>query len=96
MEISASSVSRYSLLGVPYSNKSFEYFTGLGDDLNESETYLTKLSKARKNYGSNWAFSPYFFSRVGNWYNVSLSEESTALTYNHFSVRTLLRSSSNY
>jgi hypothetical protein len=53
MEISASSVSRYSLLGLPYSNKSFEYFTGLGDDLNESETYLNKLSKARKNYGSN-------------------------------------------
>jgi hypothetical protein len=53
IEISASSVSRYSLLGLPYSNKSFEYFTGLGDDLNESETYLTKLGKARKNYGSN-------------------------------------------
>jgi hypothetical protein len=53
IEISASSVSRYSLLGLPYSNKSFEYFTGLGDDLNESETYLTKLTKARKNYGSN-------------------------------------------
>jgi hypothetical protein len=40
-------------LGLPYSNKSFEYFTGLGDDLNESETYLLKLAKARKNYGSN-------------------------------------------
>jgi hypothetical protein len=53
MEISASSVSRYSLLGLPYSNKSFEYFTVLGDDLNDSDTYLIKLSKARKNYGSN-------------------------------------------
>jgi hypothetical protein len=53
MEISASSVSRYSLLGVPYQTNSFEYFTGLGDDLNESETYLIKLSKARKNYGTN-------------------------------------------
>jgi hypothetical protein len=53
MEVSASSVSRYSLLGLPYSNKSFEYSTSLGDDLNESETYLTKLGKARKNYGSN-------------------------------------------
>jgi hypothetical protein len=53
MEISASSVSRYSLLGLPYSNKSFEYFTGLGDDLNDSETYLVKLGKARKNYGAN-------------------------------------------
>jgi hypothetical protein len=53
MEVSASSVSRYSLLGLPYPSKSFEYFTGLGDDLNDSETYLIKLTKARKNYGSN-------------------------------------------
>jgi hypothetical protein len=53
LEVAASSVSRYSLLGLPYSNKSFEYFTGLGDDLNDSETYLIKLAKARKNYSSN-------------------------------------------
>lgn len=61
IEIAASSVSRYSLLGLPYSNKSFEYFTGLGDDLNDSETYLVKLSKARKNYNTNWSFTPFFF-----------------------------------
>jgi hypothetical protein len=53
IEISASSVSRYSLLGLPYSSKSFEYSTGLGDDLGDSETYLNKIGKARKNYGSN-------------------------------------------
>jgi hypothetical protein len=53
IEVSASSVSRYSLLGVPYSTKLFEYTTNLGDELNESETYLLKLSKARKNYMSN-------------------------------------------
>jgi hypothetical protein len=53
MEVSASSVSRYSLLGLPYPSKLFEYVTGLGDELNESETYLTKLTKARKNYGGN-------------------------------------------
>jgi hypothetical protein len=96
MEISASSVSRYSLLGLPYSNKSFEYFTGLGDDLNDSETYLTKLNKARKNYGSNWAFTPYFYSRVSNWYSSDLSTENTSLLYNNLSVRVFLKNSSNY
>jgi hypothetical protein len=96
MEVSASSVSRYSLSGLPYSNKSFEYFTGLGDDLNDSETYLTKLSKARKNYGSNWAFTPYFFSRVSNWYSQDFSTESTSLLNNNLSVRVSLRNSSNY
>ena len=52
--------SKSSIIGRPNSehcdkkqNKSFEYFTGLGDDLSESETYLTKLGKARKNYVSN-------------------------------------------
>jgi hypothetical protein len=53
IEIAASSVSRYSLLGLPYSTKLFEYNTSVGDDLSESETYLTKLGKARKNYISN-------------------------------------------
>jgi hypothetical protein len=96
MEVSASSVSRYSLLGLPYLSKSFEYFTGLGDDLSEAETYLTKLSKARKNYGSNWSFTPYFFSRVSNWYKNDYAIESTSLVYNHLSVRTLLQNSSNY
>lgn len=96
MEISASSVSRYSLLGVPYSNKSFEYFTGLGDDLNDSETYLTKLSKARKNYGSNWSFSPYFFSRVSNWYRLDVSNENTLNSSNYLSTRVALKSSYNY
>jgi hypothetical protein len=66
MEVAASSPSRYSLLGLPYSSKNFEYSTNIGDELSESETYLLKLSKARKNYMSNWAFTPYFYSRVSN------------------------------
>lgn len=96
MEISASSVSRYSLLGLPYSNKSFEYFTGLGDDLNESETYLTKLGKARKNYGSNWSFTPYFFSRVSNWYSQDLSVELSWKYDNYLTTRIFLKNAQNY
>jgi heme/copper-type cytochrome/quinol oxidase subunit 2 len=95
MEISASSVSRYSLIGLPYSNKSFEYFTGLGDDLNESETYLNKLGKARKNYGSNWAFTPYFFSRVSNWYSTDLYADNYT-NNNYLSLKLSLRSSHSY
>jgi hypothetical protein len=71
LEVQPSSVARYSLLGVPYSNKSFEYKTQLGDDLNESETYLIRLSRARRNYMSNWAFSPYFYQRLSNWSNLN-------------------------
>jgi hypothetical protein len=50
MEVQPSSVARYSLLGVPYTNKSFEYTTGTGDEINESEVYLIRLARARKNY----------------------------------------------
>jgi hypothetical protein len=70
LEIQPSSVARYSLIGLPYSNKNFEFKTQLGDDLNESETYLIRLSRARKNYLANWAFSPYFYQRLSNWTNL--------------------------
>jgi hypothetical protein len=53
MEVQPSSVARYSLLGVPYSTKNFEYATSAGDEINDSETYLIKLAKARKSYLSN-------------------------------------------
>jgi len=66
IEVAASSVSRYSLLGLPYSTKLFEYTTNLSDELSESESYLIKLSKARKNYTTNWSFTPFFFLRVNN------------------------------
>jgi hypothetical protein len=66
IEIQPSSVARYSLLGVPYTNKSFEYNTPVGDELNDSENYLIRLARARKNYMSNWAYAPYFYSRAAN------------------------------
>lgn len=68
IEIQPSSVARYSLSGVPYFNKSTEYDTQKGDELNESENYINRLSRARKNYMPNWAHTPYFYARVSNWY----------------------------
>jgi|TARA_B110000240_G_scaffold151320_1_gene167665 hypothetical protein len=50
MEVQPSSVARYSLLGVPYTNKSFEYTTQQGDEINDSEGYLIRLARSRKNY----------------------------------------------
>lgn len=46
-------MARYSLSGVPYFNKSYEYDTQKGDELNESENYVNRLSRARKNYMPN-------------------------------------------
>jgi hypothetical protein len=94
IEIQPSSVARYSLLGLPYVNKSFEYTTGVGDEINDSENYLIKLSRARKNYMSNWARTPYFYARVSNWYKTpsnmnslfsetSLKNTKTSLLLSH-------------
>lgn len=76
IEVQPSSVARYSLLGVPYTNKSFEYTTPVGDEINDSENYLIRLARARKNYMSNWAYSPYFYSRISNWYKTSTTSSS--------------------
>jgi len=71
VEVQPSSIARYSLLGVPYPNKYFEYNTQSGNEVRDSETYLTRLSKARKNYIPNWALTPYLHSRVSNWYTLN-------------------------
>jgi heme/copper-type cytochrome/quinol oxidase subunit 2 len=68
MEVQPSSISRYSLLGLPYLNKSFDYSSSLSEEIQDSEDYLTKLSKARKNYLSNWSYSPYFYTRTSAWF----------------------------
>ena len=84
LEIQPSSTARYSLLGLPYTSKSFEYSTAAGDEINDSENYLIKLSRARKNYLSNWARTPYFYSRVTNWYKTP-KELQSLFTHNSIS-----------
>jgi hypothetical protein len=53
MEVQPSSIAKYSLAGLPYSNKAYEFATSLGEELTESENYLSKLAHARKNYMTN-------------------------------------------
>jgi hypothetical protein len=74
LEVQPSSIAKYSLAGLPYLSKTFEYSTQLGDELNDSENYLTKLARARKNYMPNWAYSPYFFMKVTNWFSGDYSQ----------------------
>lgn len=94
IEVQPSSVARYSLSGVPYFNKGYEYDTQKGDELNESENYVNRLSRARKNYMPNWAHTPYFYARVSNWYRFDNN------IYNSYSdlssTKLLLTSTYNY
>ena len=96
MEVQPSSVARYSLLGVPYSNKSFEYTTQLGDEINDSEVYLTRLARSRKNYMTTWAYTPFLYTRLASWYQ---NNENTTNLFNTTSVpqlQSLLSTSSLY
>ena len=73
-EIQAASSARFSLLGVPYTTKVFEYNSdrdGVTRTIKDSENYLVRLARARKNYITNWAYTPYFYSREHNWYSVN-------------------------
>jgi heme/copper-type cytochrome/quinol oxidase subunit 2 len=91
IEVQPSSVARYSLSGVPYFNKSYEYDTQKGDELNESENYINRLARARKNYMPNWAHTPYFYARVSNWYKFNNTLYSS---YNELDSTKLLLSES--
>ena len=67
-EVQPSSSSRYAIYGMPYFSKNFEFNSNSSDNINESETYLLRLSRARRNYLPNWVYTPYFYSRNTVWY----------------------------
>ena len=67
-EVQPSSSSRYAIFGMPYFSKNFEFSTVNGEVLNESENYLTRIAKARKNYLPNWTYTPYFYAKNNSWY----------------------------
>lgn len=94
IEIQPSSAARYSLTGVPYFNKSFEYTTQKNDVLNESENYLNRLTKARKNYLPSWSQSPYLYSRSQSWYRIN---DNITNSYDSLSTtKILLKQCNNY
>jgi hypothetical protein len=64
MEVQPSSIAKYSLAGLPYSSKLYEFSSSLGEDFNDSEVYFSKLLHARKNYLLNWPTSSYFYARA--------------------------------
>jgi hypothetical protein len=49
-EVSGSSVSKYTIVGVPFYKKNFEFNVKQGKQLAESELYFSRVHVARKNY----------------------------------------------
>lgn len=84
------------MLGLPYSNKSFEYTTQVGDEINDSENYLNRVARARKNYMSNWAYNPYFYSRISYWYKINNLYSNFFVNNSLLALRLSLKLSYNY
>lgn len=90
IETQASSVSRYSTLGVPYSKKPFEFNTDTSDQISESETYFTRISRSRKNYLPNWTYTPYMYTRFVKWNKNVMFDLYNQLTDNDYSSTRLI------
>ena len=71
VEVQPSSVSRYSTLGVPYLRKPFDFNSTTGDKFQDTELYFTRLARSRRNYLTNWSYSPYMYNRSYLWNAVS-------------------------
>tara|TARA_B110000444_G_C18619030_1_gene491244 strand:+ start:80 stop:244 length:165 start_codon:yes stop_codon:yes gene_type:complete len=50
VEVQFASISRYSILGVPYIRKPFDYNVETSEPIFEAENYFTRISRSRKNY----------------------------------------------
>ena len=75
-EVQPSSSSKYSIHGMPYYNKFFDFTTSQNETIHESETYLARIERARKNYLPNWTYTPYFFIKNLNWFKNDLLQKS--------------------
>jgi hypothetical protein len=53
VEVQFSSVSRYSILGVPYIRKPFDFNVDTSEPIFETESYFTRITRSRKNYIPN-------------------------------------------
>lgn len=67
LEVQPSSVSRYTALGVPYLRKPFDFNANTGDKFQDTESYFTRVSRSRRNYLTNWAYSPFMYNRAYIW-----------------------------
>ena len=92
-----SSVSRFSTLGIPYLRKPFDFNTNTGDQFQETEAYLTRISRSRRNYLPNWLYTPYLYNRFYLWNKKSkITDLSLDTSLTGSSLKHLLSSMSWY
>ena len=84
IEVQPSSVSRYSTIGVPYMRKPFDFNSNTGDKLQDTELYFVRVSRSRRNYLTNWSYSPFTYNKAYVWN--SESDFDVACLYSNSSL----------
>lgn len=67
-EVQPSSASKYSILGLPYFNKNFDFTGTINEEIFETENYFVRIARARRNYLPTWTHSPYFYVKNASLY----------------------------
>jgi hypothetical protein len=70
-EVSGSSVSKYTIVGVPFYKKKYDFNVKQGRQMSETELYFSRIVTARKNYLPQWQYTPYLYTRSNDWYRSS-------------------------
>ena len=96
-EVSGSSVSKYTIAGVPFFKKKFDFNIIKGRQLADTDLYFTRIAVSRKNYLPVWIYTPYLYTRSKLWYNDTLSKLlSPSKAKSLLSVKRTLRRSKWY
>jgi hypothetical protein len=53
---------------LPYAARLYEFASQLGDELGDSENYLSKMYHARRNYVQDWSTASYFYLKTSSWF----------------------------
>ncbi len=67
LDVQAAPGSKYSIVGVPFYKKHFDFTTDKNDILSDTENYFNRLAYARKNYLPIWVYTPYLYTRSKTW-----------------------------
>jgi heme/copper-type cytochrome/quinol oxidase subunit 2 len=69
--VGGSSVSKYSIVGVPFYKKKYDFNVKQGKQMAETELYFSRIATSRKNYLPQWIYTPYLYTRANDWYKES-------------------------
>ena len=67
-EVGGSSVSKYTIVGVPFYKKKYDFNVKQGKQLADTELYFNRIATARKSYLPQWIYTPYLYTRSNVWF----------------------------